>query len=103
MNTVYNVSGVLILRVPAASTFTYARTNANLAESNAAGLAVNVTNRDVFNGVYPVLLIPAHNVFAYSRTASDIPLRTIDTPYGKVFRTTSPAEVDVKYRSGWTG
>lgn len=47
------------------STISYAKTNANIAESNAAGTVTDLTNRDLYNGTYIVSDVPTYNTFTY--------------------------------------
>lgn len=101
-NAVFNGAGRTITAVTE-NTISYAQTNANVAESNAAGYVINTTNRDVFNGRYTISGVPAYNVVQYEKVESNIAERTWITPNGLVYRTTSPATLDVQFRSGWSG
>lgn len=101
-NSTYNSTGKTISSITE-YTLTYAQTGANQAETNAAGVVLDLTNRDTYNGTYTVSAIPAYNVVRYGRTASNIAKRVWTTLNGIVRRTVSPAKLDVKYRSGWAG
>lgn len=101
-NAVFNGTGKIITAVTE-NTLSYAQANANVAESNAAGVVTDTTNRDVFNGTYTVSSIPAYNIVQYARTGTNVPLRTWLTVNGEVSRVTSPSLLDVRFRSGWSG
>ena len=101
-NAIFNGPGRVITAITE-YTFSYTQTNANIAESNAAGTATNVTNRDVFNGVWAITAIPSHNVVRYARALSNVPLRTWYSPAGVVSRLISPSVLDIRFRSGWSG
>jgi hypothetical protein len=101
-NAIFNGTGKVITAITD-TTLSYAQTNANVAESNAAGIVVNATNRDVFNGEWIVSAIPAYNIVQYARTAANVTARTWFAPNGLVYRTTSPSTLDVQFRSGWAG
>lgn len=102
-NAVFNRTGRVISDVTA-TTLSYAQTGSDIAETNAAGVVVNTTNRDIFNGTYKILSLPNYNVVKYSRDLPDItPARTWEEPNGIVSRTTSPATLQVRFRSGWAG
>ena len=101
-NAVFNGTGKIITAVTE-QTFSYAQTNANIEETNAAGTATNTTNRDIFNGIYTIKLIPEFNLVHYTRTAANIATRTWKGQIGDVSRVNSPSTLDVKYRSGWAG
>lgn len=102
-NTIFN--GTFQITVTDDDTFTYAVTHANVAESAAGGSASDITNIDIFNGVYIVTSTPSYNSFTYTLSADSGEefTRDISEPFGNVQRTTSPAKLDVKYRSGWAG
>lgn len=101
-NAVFNGTGFVITAITA-TTLSYAKTNANVAESNASGTVTNTTNKNIFNGKYTVTTVPAYNVVRYAKTTSDIALRTWFEPNGLVSRTVSPSTLDIKFRSGWAG
>lgn len=101
-NAIFNGTGKTITAATS-TTISYAQTNADVAESNAAGIVTNTTNRDVFNGLYAIASIPAYNVVRYAKTASNIPLRTWSEPNGVISRYISPSTLDVRFRSGWSG
>jgi len=101
-NAIFNGTNKIITAITE-FTISYAQTNANVAESNAAGTVVNATNRDIFNGTWTVSAVPAYNIVQYARTASNVALRTWLDPNGLVSRVTSPAILDVRFRSGWSG
>lgn len=101
-NAIFNGTGKVITAITE-NTISYAQTNANVAESNAAGAVINATNRDVFNGTYIVSSIPAYNIVQYAKTAANIAKRTWLTPNGVVSRGVSPSTLDVRFRSGWSG
>lgn len=101
-NAIFNGTGRIITAVTDV-TLSYAQTNANVTESNAAGTVTNVTNRDVFNGRYTITAIPEYNVVQYARTAANIALRTWFEPNGLINRTISPSTLDIRFRSGWSG
>jgi len=88
-----------------ADTLSYSVTEDDQPESNAAGTVENTTNSVNYNGTYVVDSIPSHNVFTYTsdtpvtQAAVDVPT----TPSGQVARESSPAQLDIKYRSGWAG
>lgn len=101
-NAIFNGTGKIITAITD-YTMSYAQTNADVAESNAAGTVVNATNRDVFNGTYTVAGIPAFNVVQYAKTAANVAKRTWLVPNGIVSRGVSPSKLDVRFRSGWAG
>jgi titin len=101
-NAIFNGTGKVITAITD-YTISYAQTNANVAESNAAGVVINATNRDVFNGTYTVESIPAFNIVQYAKTAANIAKRTWLLPNGRVSRSVSPSTLDVRFRSGWSG
>ena len=101
-NAIFNGTGKTILAATA-NTLTYAQTHANVAESNAAGAVINITNRDTFNGIYEIYSIPGYNVVKYLRVSPTITTRTWELPNGLVYRVTSPSELNVRFRSGWAG
>lgn len=101
-NLSYNGTGKTISSITE-YTVTYAQSGSNLAETNAAGRILNTTNRDIFNGDYTITTIPAYNRVRYSKTASNIARRTWITKNGEVSRVSSPATLNVQYRSGWAG
>lgn len=101
-NAIFNGTGKIITAITE-YTLSYTQTNADVAESNAAGVVVNATNRDVFNGTYIVAAVPAFNVVQYAKTAANIAKRTWLNPNGIVFRGISPSTLDVRFRSGWAG
>ena len=103
-NAIYNGSG-LEITAATADTLSYSVTEDDQPESNAAGTVENTTNSVNYNGTYVVDSIPSHNVFTYTsdtpvtQAAVDVPT----TPSGQVARESSPAQLDIKYRSGWAG
>lgn len=101
-NAIFNGTGFVITAITD-TTLSYAKTNANVAESNASGIVTNVTNKNIFNGKYLVTTVPAYNVVRYAKTTADIALRTWFAPNGLVNRTVSPSTLDIKFRSGWAG
>jgi hypothetical protein len=101
-NTIFNGVGKVITAITD-YTISYAQTNANVAENNAAGTVTNTTNRDVFNGTYAVDSIPAYNVVQYTKVAANIAKRTWRLPNGLLSRALSPSTVDIRFRSGWSG
>lgn len=101
-NAVFNGTGKVILSTTA-TTLTYAQTASNVAESNAAGTVTNTTNRDTFNGTFTITAIPDFNVVKYAKTATAVPLRTWQELNGVVYRTVSPATLNLHFRSGWAG
>ena len=101
-NAVFNGTGKVITAITE-QTISYAQTNANIAETNAAGTVTNTTNRDIFNGVYAIKSIPEFDTVHYTRVASNIAKRTWKGQVGEVSRVDSPSTLDVKYRSGWAG
>ena len=48
------------------NTISYARTNTNIAESNAFGIVENKTNKDIFNGSFTLSDTPDHKTIEYS-------------------------------------
>jgi len=102
VNSVFNGPGKTITAITE-FTFSYAQTAANVAPNNAAGVATNTTNRDIFNGLYQILSIPAYNTVKYNKINPNIATRTWYKPNGVVYRETSPASLSVRYRSGWAG
>ena len=78
---------------------------ADVVETESAGTIYDLTNQDIFNGSYTVTSVPTHNTLTY------VPVTTSTTnideeilyPYGAVKSEESPAEVEVKFRSGWIG
>ncbi|UDL16368.1 minor tail protein [Microbacterium phage Zooman] len=102
-NAIFNGVGKVITAITSPTTLAYAQTNADVAESNAAGAVINATNRDVFNGTYVVQSIPAYDTVTYAKVAANIARRTWLLPNGFVSRGISPASLDVRFRSGWSG
>ncbi|QIG57833.1 minor tail protein [Microbacterium phage PauloDiaboli] len=101
-NAIFNGTGKVITAITE-STLSYAQTNADVAESNAAGAVINATNRDIFNGTYLVAAIPAFNVVQYAKTAANVAKRVWLNPNGLVSRGISPSNLEVRFRSGWSG
>jgi hypothetical protein len=102
-NTVYNGTN-LTITATTLKTFSYAKTNANLAESNAAGTATDTTNRDSYNGTKIVASIPRYDTLTYASAGTPQAVTAVPTsPSGQAYRTVSPAKLDIKYRSGWAG
>lgn len=101
-NAVFNGSGKIITEATE-YTIKYVQNGSNISETNAAGIVTNTTNRDVFNGTYVVANIPSYRTVRYLKTAANIALRSWFTPNGVLYRTVSPAILDVRYRSGWSG
>lgn len=101
-NAIFNGTGKVITAVTG-TTLSYSQTNANVAESNAAGVVTNTTNRDTFNGRYTISSIPEYNVVQYERVAPNMARRTWNKPNGEIRRTVSPSTLDIKFRSGWSG
>lgn len=102
-NAIFNGTDITIVSIPTANTLTYAKTNANISESNASGIITDTTNRDVFNGTYEVTGTPSYNTFTYDRTGTNTAALNIDSPYGEAYRDVSLAELDIEYRPGWIG
>ena len=102
-NAVYNGTNITITAVTPL-TISYAKTNANIAESNAAGMVTNITNRDEYNGTWIVSALPTYNTLVFTSGGADQASTAVPAlPAGQVERTVSPAQLDIKYRSGWTG
>jgi hypothetical protein len=70
-NAVYNGTGLIITAVTA-TTLSYAKTNANIAASTGSGTITDTTNRDIYNGTYPVATVPTYNTFTYIRPAGSV-------------------------------
>ena len=102
-NAIFNGVGKVITAITSPTTLSYAQTNADVAESNAAGAVINATNRDIFNGVYVVQSIPSYDTVQYAKVAANIAKRTWMLPNGLVSRSVSPSSLDVRFRSGWAG
>jgi hypothetical protein len=102
-NAVYNGTGLAITSVTP-KTLTYAKINANIAESNAAGTVTDTTNRDDYNGLRVVASIPTHNTVSYATAGADQSATAVASPpSGQAQRHVSPAILNIRYRSGWTG
>jgi len=100
---IYNGSGFTISSIPSPTTLTYAKTNADLPETNAAGIVTDTTNRDEFNGEFTVAGVPSYDTFTFVTTGeADVSSRETSAP-GDAYRASSPARIDIKYRSGWAG
>ena len=103
-NAVYNGTSLTITSIPTPTTLRFAKTNADIAESNAAGTVVNTTNRDGYNGVRTIIAVTSHNTVTYATSgATQSAVLVTNPPGGIVYRTVSPAKLDIKYRSGWAG
>lgn len=110
-NTVYNGTNITITGTTS-NTLTYAKTNADIAETGASGTIIDLTNQSVYNalptaggGSGPVTVIstPAYNIFTYAKTNANLAQASVADPFGFAYRATSKANLDIKYRSGWAG
>lgn len=63
-NAIYN--GEYVVSDITDTTISYARTNANIDESDAFGVVYNKTNQDIFNGTFTVSDTPDHKTVEYS-------------------------------------
>lgn len=103
-NAVYNGVGLVITAIPSSTTLQYAKTNANLAQTVAAGTVTDQKNLTDYNGTFTVASIPSYNTFTYATGGADQAAVAISTPPGgDAYRLNSPAELDIEYRSGWAG
>jgi len=102
-NAVYNGSGLAITSIPTPTTLTYAKTSADIGQTNAAGTVVDTTNQTGYNGTVVVASIPSYNTFTYATAGSAQSSVAISGPGGDAYRNTSPATLDIEYRSGWAG
>lgn len=102
-NAVYNGTNLAITGITTL-TITYAKVNANISESNAAGTVTDTTNRDYYNGPKVITNVPSYNTLTFGTVGPNQASTTTGTPpQGITHRAASPAELDIKYRSGWAG
>lgn len=101
-STVFNTTGAVLADVTA-TTLTYGKTNADIAEILATGTVTNLTNDQVYNGVYNIDSVPKFDSVVYDKVNADLANADILDPGGDMYRQTSAGKLSIRYRSGWLG
>jgi hypothetical protein len=92
-----------IVSVPTTTTFTYAKTAANVATTAVTSVnttyAVSLSSNSIFNGTYTVASVPTTTTFTYAKTATNVTSVAV-SPQGTVVETSSNSEATEVYQIG---